>query len=344
MVRGPKVSAALLALALAAGLSAGGRKAGPGAAVPGKPLTPVQQAQAAINEAELSGLAAAPAGAAYDPAMVKLQVLLDRARFSPGEIDGRAGDNVRRAIAAFEHANGIQGDGTANKAVWERLTMADPRPAVRAYRVDADTVAGPFAPNIPKDFPGQAALEQMAYRSPAEEVARAFHMSVGLLTALNPKADFRAGSTILVADRGGDDLGGDIDSVEIDHGLGVVRVRAAGGKLLAVYPASIGSRTCPLITGTLAVRTVDPQPTYSYDSDSLGVLGAVRGRTEVAPGPNNPLGVVWIDLSKDGYGIHGAPNPGEVGKPQAHGCVRLTNWDARELARGVKPGVKVVFN
>ena len=209
--------------------------------------------------------------------------------------------------------------------------------------VDADAVAGPVTPNIPKDYPGQAVLDDLGYRGPAEELARSFHMDVGLLTALNPGADFRPGSTIMVADRGGDDLGADIGAVEVDHAQGVVRVSAAGGRLLAVYPASIGSRSCPPITGALAVRSIAAQPTYSYDSDSLGVLGAVRGRTEVAPGPNNPLGVVWIDLSKDGYGIHGAPDPGEVGKPQAHGCVRLTNWDARELARGVKPGVPVTF-
>ena len=338
---GFKRAAVLAALGLVVGLSACGRKPASGPEA-GKALAGPQGAAVAINDADLAKLAT-PAGGAYDPAMVKLQVLLDRARFSPGVIDGRAGDNVRRAIAAFEKANGMAGDGTPTKAVWDRLTMADPRPAVRGYAIDADTVAGPFTPDIPKDFPGQAKLDHLGYRSPAEELAASFHMDVGLLTALNPKADFRPGSKVLVADRGGDDLDADIDTVEVDRAAGVVRVSGPGGKLMAVYPASIGSRSCAPIAGVLTVRSIAAQPTYSYDSDSLGVLGAVRGRTEVAPGPNNPLGVVWVDLSRDGYGIHGSADPGDVGKPQGHGCVRLTNWDARELARGVKPGVKVVF-
>jgi lipoprotein-anchoring transpeptidase ErfK/SrfK len=343
LVRSLRGAAALTAIALAVCLSGCGR---PRQAAGGKPPTPLQQSASAVNAAEPGGWdTRTPGGKAppYDPAIVKLQVLLDRVRFSPGVIDGHANDNVRRAVLAYEQANGIQGDGTLNKAVWKHLTMADPRPAVRAYVIDADVVAGPFTPEIPRDFPTMARLEQLDYRSPAEELAEAFHMDVSLLQALNPGASFRPGTTVLVADRGGDDLGTDIGRLEVDRGQGLVRANAADGRLLAVYPASIGSRTCPALTGTLEIRSIAAQPTYSYDSDSVGVAGATRGRTEIAAGPNNPLGVVWINLSKDGYGIHGAPAAAEVGKAGAHGCVRLTNWDARELARGVSPGVKVVF-
>jgi lipoprotein-anchoring transpeptidase ErfK/SrfK len=336
---------AVAALVLASGLVGCGKHEAAAPAAPGaKPLTSAQQTASAINDADLSKITPPATGpGAYDPATLRLQVLLDRARFSPGVIDGRANDNLRRAVAAFQAANGIQGDGTPTKQIGDLLTKADPRPAMRNYIIDADAVAGPFTPDIPKDFPGMARLMLMGYRGPAEELAEAFHMQVDLLVALNPGATFRAGTTLLVADRGGDDLGADLGALEVDKAAGVIKASGKDGKLLSVYPASMGSPTCPAAAGTLEVRTVFAQPTYSYDSDSLAVAGAVRGRTEIAAGPNNPLGVVWINLSKDGFGIHGAPDPDVVGKPQAHGCIRLTNWDARELARGVSPGVKVVF-
>ena len=336
-MRGSRLAAAHTALALAFALAACGKGGGAATAK----LAPAQRKEVGINGADFQPIAAKPGG--YDPEAVKVQVLLDRARFSPGVIDGQASDNLKRAIFAYEQANGMPGDGTLTKEVWTRLTMADPRPAVIPHAVDADDVAGPFTPDIPKDFPGMARLERLGYRSPAEELAESFHMSVDLLTALNPGADFRPGSAVLVADRGGDDLGADLGRIEIDHAQGVVRAYGVMGKLLAVYPASLGSKSCPPLAAPLQVKAILAQPTYSYDSDSVSDLGVARGRSEIAAGPNNPIGVVWIDLSRDGYGIHGAPDPAEVGKAAARGCVRLTNWDARELARGVKPGTPVVF-
>ncbi len=337
------VSSIRLALALAAVLAAslcgcGGRKASPA----GANLSPGQQRAAAVNGADdLPG--SKPAKGAYDPAVVRLQVLLDRARFSPGVINGRLDEDVRRGLVAYEQAHGFPADGKLSRPVWASLTMADPKPAIMAHRIDADDIAGPFTPEIPKDFPAMARLEHLGYRDAAEELAEAFHMDVALLRALNPKARFVPGETVLVAARGDDDLRVDLGRIEVDHGAGLVRAYDAMGRLLAAYPASVGSRSCPAFTGAVQVVSIDPQPSYSYDSDSLGVAGFSRGRTEIAPGPNNPIGVVWINLSRDGYGIHGAPDAESVGGPSPHGCVRLTNWDARELARGVKPGTPVTF-
>jgi lipoprotein-anchoring transpeptidase ErfK/SrfK len=328
------------ALAVAIALSGCGERA----AGPAAPSSRLDRAARTVNRAGFPQLApGTPARSAYDPSVIKLQVLLDRARFSPGVIDGRDSDNLHHALRAYAAANGMKSDGTLTKALWNRLIMADPRVAVRTYVIDADDVAGPFTPDLPTDFPALARLERLDWRSRAEQLAEAFHMDPALLQALNPGADFRPGSTVLVADRGGDDLETLAARVEADSAGAQVRVYSDTGGLLAAYPASVGGPRCPPPVGELRVRQIAAQPTYAYDSDSLAVAGASRGRTEVAAGPNNPIGVVWIDLSKDGYGLHGAPEPAQIGKRATHGCVALTNWDARELARAVAPGTPVVF-
>lgn len=335
------MAAAAAALVVALGLAACGDGGG------GSPisLSPRDRTARAINRAGFPApkpVAPDTSARPYDPALVRLQVLLDRARFSPGAIDGRMSDNLRRALSAYETANRLGGDGVLTKPAWTRLTMADPRPAVRAYVIDADDVAGPFD-DIPADLAAMARLDHLGYRTPAEQLAEAFHMDTGLLQALNPEAEFRPGDVILVADRGGDQLNAEVTRVEADLAGGLVRAYGADGRLLATYPASVGGRSCPAPAEPLAVASIAAQPTYSFDSDSPGVVGAVRGKSEIAAGPNNPIGVVWITLTRDGYGIHGGPDPSVVGKPAARGCIRLTNWDARELARGVRPGAVVSF-
>lgn len=333
---GLRIAAALAGLVLAAAVSGCGRSGDPAG------LSPLGRAADAINSTtfvEKAGSAAGP----YDPAILRIQVLLDRARFSPGVIDGHAGENLERALKAYAQANGLDADGKLTTALWNRLTRADPRPVVRSYVIDADDVAGPFSARIPPDFAAQADLDQLGYGTPAEELAESFHMDPALLEALNPGADFRPGSTVLVAVPGGDDLGEDVSKIEVDSAAGIVRAFGANGRLLAAYPATVGSRSQPAPTGPMLVEAVQAAPSYNYVSDKVTQAGAIRLRNEIAPGPNNPIGVVWIALSDDRYGLHGGPDPGEVGKAAEHGWVRMTNWDARELARGVTQGVLVMF-
>ena len=168
-------------------------------------------------------------------------------------------------------------------------------------------------------------------------------MSPELLQSLNPDADFRAGSTVLVAVPGGDDMGEDVGKVEVDRAAGLVRAFGADGRLLAAYPATVGSRSRPAPSGSLRVDRIEAAPSYNYAADRVTQSGTVRLREEIAPGPNNPIGVVWIALSDKAYGLPGGPDPAEVGKAAEHGWVRMTNWDARELARGVTQGVEVLF-
>ncbi|OYX34281.1 MAG: hypothetical protein B7Y99_05755 [Caulobacterales bacterium 32-69-10] len=340
MLKRLRVLAGLFTLALAAaGLAACGRTS------PDAPATALEQAARPINDAEFEAEPAkdAPAPkAGYSPAMLKLEVLLDRARFSPGLIDGRFDENLRHALMAYRQANGMRGEAALDKAVWAKLTMADPRAVLRAYTIDADDVAGPFTP-VPGDLAAMARLNLLGYATPAEALAEAFHMDPALLMALNPGATLLPGETVLVADRGSDDLGADIYRVEVDSVLNLVRAFGARGDLLAAYPATVGSLQSRPPKGLFAVETIEAQPNYDYQTGQITLGGPVRGPTVMPAGPNSPVGVVWIGLSAPGCGIQGAPDPAGIGKPAGRGCVRLTNWDARELARGVRPGVAVAF-
>lgn len=337
MKRHARASIAALVLATAlAGCDRGIPTASPG---------PPDQYARAINTAEFKAPAAGGmVRPAFDPAMVKLAVLLDRARYSPGAIDGHFSDNLRRALQAYRKANGLSGGPGPDRAAWNRLTMADPRPVVRAYVIDADDVAGPFIPGLPSQPEAQTPFEVLAYARATEELAETFHMDEQLLKALNPKSDFRAGSSVLVVDKGSDDLGADVVRLEIDRAAGTVRAYGAAG-LLAAYPATVGSLYQKAPAGPLKVEAVAAQPAWDFQSRRPTLSGGPGRRSvEVAPGPNNPVGSVWIELSDHACGLHGSPDPSDVGKPGGQGCVRLTNWDARELARAVTPGAAVIFH
>jgi lipoprotein-anchoring transpeptidase ErfK/SrfK len=168
-------------------------------------------------------------------------------------------------------------------------------------------------------------------------------MDVKLLTALNPNSSFRrAGETIMVADVKGQPITGKITRIEADKARRQVRAYDARERLIVAYPATIGSADNPSPSGTHLVNAVAPNPVYYYNPDNF-VQGDNVEPLELPPGPNNPVGTVWIDLSEPSYGIHGTPEPSKIDKTGSHGCVRLTNWDAEELATLVEPGVTVHF-
>jgi lipoprotein-anchoring transpeptidase ErfK/SrfK len=313
------------------------------AAAPAAPSAPVQTAMSreAIEAAAFTAEAAVSQEAT--PVFLRAQILLDRTKFSPGVIDGRPGENTRQAIAAFEAESNLPVDGQLDEAVFQRLTQIDARPVLTEYQISQQDVAGPFVETIPEKYEDMAKLKTLAYSSPLELLAEKFHMTPEMLQQLNPNVDFtRAGQTITVAALGNDQLQGDIAEIVVDKGERAVRVMGAGGQLLAFYPATIGSDVLPSPEGAMKVRAVAPEPTYTFDPKRLNWEGA-KSKVTVAAGPNNPVGSVWIDLSKDTYGIHGTPEPRYVGKRPSHGCVRLTNWDAEELASRIKPGVSVRF-
>lgn len=295
----------------------------------------------AIDQAAWSGEAMTPD--TKRNALMRAQVLLARARFSPGVIDGQGGDNMKDALMGYEVANNLPVDGELDAQVWE-LLVKDTQPVVTDYTITAEDVAGPFLEKIPANYQEMAKLERLGFTSPLEALSEKFHMDEKVLAALNPGADFAtAGTTIVVAALGADKLSTAVTLVEVDKAKRQVRAFAADGKLLASYPATIGSSDTPTPAGEWAVTTATFDPVWNYDPAKLNFGDKKAGKLTIKPGPNNPVGAVWIDLTKDTYGIHGAPDPRMVGKSASHGCVRLTNWDARQLAGAVSKGTKVVF-
>ena len=274
-----------------------------------------------------------------DPAVVRLQVLLDRAGASPGVIDGFDGDNVRKAVLAFELMRSLPPDGALDPEVLAALETGDP--VIGDYAIIADDLNAIGEP-IPKDYAEQAKRKFLGYASIEESLAERFHMDIDLLKALNPGAGYTVGEPIYVAAYG-PDLKGEVVRIEADKSLRQVRAYGADDRLIAAYPATIGSEENPSPSGTHIVESVAPMPEYTYNPKVNFQQGKNTEVLTIPPGPNGPVGSMWIDLSEPTFGIHGTPEPSLIDKTASHGCVRLTNWDANELAKMVKPGVPVAF-
>jgi lipoprotein-anchoring transpeptidase ErfK/SrfK len=277
------------------------------------------------------------------PAGVRLQVLLDRAHFSPGEIDGKFGENAKKALRAYEEAQQLPISDDVNADVWGKLA-ADGRPVTMNYTIVDEDVAGPFLKKLPAKMEDMKGIPKLSYASPREGLAEKFHMSEDLLSALNPARHFdRAGEAIVVVDAGAEQSSEKAARVEVDKSRQTVKLFDQSKTLIGFYPATIGSEEKPSPTGTLKVTEIDRNPTYRYNPAYHFKGVHSRKPFIIKPGPNNPVGTMWINLSADGYGIHGTPFPGKVSKSESHGCVRLTNWDAERVAERLSKGTPVEF-
>ena len=279
----------------------------------------------------------APA-AAPKPDMLPTQVLLDRSGYSPGEIDGAGGRNTDNAIAAFERDK---------KTTIADALAANAEPPTISYTISAEDAAAPLTPNIPEDMMEKAKLKKLDYSSILEMLGERFHTSPALLKKLNPNAKFAGGEQITVPNV---PTVPDVESkpvpnivVKVSKSNSTLTVTDQGGATLMHAPVTSGSEHDPLPIGNWTVTAVVRNPTFNYNPDLFWDAEPSHGKAKVPAGPNGPVGVVWIDISKPHYGLHGTPEPGTVGHTSSHGCVRLTNWDALKLAAMVGKGTKVEF-
>jgi lipoprotein-anchoring transpeptidase ErfK/SrfK len=299
--------------------------------------------EVAISQASLDTIRQAESAASDtstpDASIVKLQVLLDRAGASPGVIDGFMGDNVEKAIAAVEAMAGLPVDGVLDADVLSRLP--DAGSFTTRHVIDESDTEG-VTGDVPSDYADMAAMDFLGYETVAEKLAERFHMDEDLLAALNPAATYAVGEEIVVVDPG-QPVTGEVSHIEADKTLRQVRAYASDGRLLAAYPATIGSTENPSPTGTHQVAAVAPMPEYTYNPDVNFQQGDNAEVLTIPSGPNGPVGSMWIDLTEPTFGIHGTPQPSRIDKSPSHGCIRLTNWDAEELAAMVQVGVPVTF-
>ena len=297
-----------------------------------------------MSTAEPGSAAKAHSEKKLDPLTTKIEILLDRAHFSPGEIDGKPGENVEKALTAFAQSHGTKWEGKWSPELWQALNDGAPENLFAEYTITEDDVRGPFLKKLPSKMEDMKDLPGLDYSNAREELAERFHVSENLLAALNPKAAFdKAGESLVVPAVRDNPLSKRVTRIVVDKSAETVQAFNSKEELIAFYPATVGSEEKPAPSGRVKVTSIKKNPPYHYNPKYHFKGVSSEKPFTIKPGPNSPVGLMWIGLTGEGYGIHGTAEPNKVSKTASHGCVRLTNWDALQLAAAVRKGVPVEF-
>lgn len=282
------------------------------------------------------------------PSVLHIQILLDRVGFSPGVIDGRWGKNTEKAVYWFQQRHGLETTGSMDTATYARLARAaGARPLVERYTLTAADLEGPFV-DIPDDVYERAKLDCLCYRSVWEQLSERFHAAPELLERLNPTVapnSLGAGTILWVpaVRRPDEPPAGTIARIVVSKNGYYTHALDAGGRIVLHFPSTLGSSYSPSPDGELSVTSITFDPHFHYQPELFHEVPDEEPDALLPPGPNSPVGIVWMQLSEPHYGIHGTSEPETIGYATSHGCVRLTNWDARLLAQHTRPGTPVEF-
>jgi lipoprotein-anchoring transpeptidase ErfK/SrfK len=305
-------------------------------------------------------------GERVDLNTLHVQVLLDRLGFAPGVIDGKGGQSLQAALRGFQKARGLQVTGRVDRPTLQILQRYRALRPTRLLTVSPDDAAGPFSGPLPRDPAAQAKLPTLGYANLLEKLAEKFHTTPATLVALNgPTARLGPGArlrfpNVLPSSRAYDiklpelwrrtlsDFNVSANQpqgarVVVDKSDGVLQVYDKADHLIAQFPATMGSEHDPLPLGKWTIKGAAYNPPFHYNPELFWDVNDGKSKQLLPPGPNGPVGVIWLDLSKPHYGIHGTPNPETIGRAESHGCIRLSNWDAARLSLMVKPGTPAVF-
>jgi lipoprotein-anchoring transpeptidase ErfK/SrfK len=276
-------------------------------------------------------------------AILRAEILLDRAHFSPGQINDGYTDTLRKAVLAYRAAHRRPFSNFVDAELWSKLNV-DHAPALQEYTLLDKDVSGPYTPNIPAGLKEKAKLKALNYRSAEEGLSEKFHCSPQLLRKLNPGKRFdTAGTQLLVPNVIVAPPAGKARKLVVSRYRAILQVLDQHGRVMASYPATMGSEHDPLPIGKWSVREIRMYPWFHYNSNLFWDVEDKNARAILPPGPNNPVGAVWIGLTKAHYGIHGTENPEDIGRTESHGCIRLTNWSVLEVASMIKKGMPVIL-
>lgn len=281
-----------------------------------------------------------------DLEVLKLQVFLDYHGYSPGQIDGQWGYNTGRALYVYQQNNGLEPTGQLDGQMETRLRGFD-KGYLLDYTITPKDIEGPFY-SIPRDYYAMAKMKWLPYESPLEALAERFHCAESLLRKLNPGVNFDAvqpGQRILGLNviNGIDETRGKVAVVRISKNNKWTEAFDSEGRFMFYFPSTLGSKHDPLPLGNYQVTAVNHKPEFMYQPKLFWDVSDDEAPALLPPGPNSPVGIVWIGTSRKSLGIHGTPNPEAISKNTSHGCIRLTNWDAVQLASRVSSGTKLEF-